>query len=323
MPPCAVPSLMTAAKAAWDSHPIGGNINTSPGTHIYGVNWYPGHLDFYYDGMLVASASNASLSGGLIRFHRARCGLDSGLRLWRSSGTVPATMTVDYVRVFSIRTTALGPANQWGGLTELERVGIYIADQWRLGESSRVGGRAECDEQSIDHDHWQRQSVFPAAATIGNKGSYGLMTIAAELKKCFSKAWRNHIQPSFQDFAALSTRSRASFISGACWTKSGWRRRENCRKAGSRRGARPRKPVSIPAAAGSSHIDYAALEVETRKRGSDESRLEWAFAHGRQPSEEEIEVWNGFMTKLGWRDGRTQRLNETARDRPARRRGAD
>ena len=57
------------------------------------------------------------------------------------------------------------------------------------------------------------------------------------------------------------------------------------------------------------HIDYAALEVETRKGGSDESLLEWCFAHGRQPSEDEIEVWNGFMTKIGWRDDRTQRLH--------------
>jgi gluconokinase len=58
------------------------------------------------------------------------------------------------------------------------------------------------------------------------------------------------------------------------------------------------------------HIDYAALEVETRKGGSDESMLEWSFAHGRQPTEDEIEVWNTFMTKLGWRDERTRRLNE-------------
>ena len=49
-----------------DSHPIGGDINTSPGTHIYGVNWYPGHLDFYYDGTRVASAANGNLSGGAV-----------------------------------------------------------------------------------------------------------------------------------------------------------------------------------------------------------------------------------------------------------------
>ena len=57
-------------------------------------------------------------------------------------------------------------------------------------------------------------------------------------------------------------------------------------------------------------IDYAALEAETLKGGSDEALLAWAFEHGRQPSEEEIEVWNAFMTKRGWRDAGTQRLNE-------------
>ena len=59
------------------------------------------------------------------------------------------------------------------------------------------------------------------------------------------------------------------------------------------------------------HIDYAALETETLKGDkSDEQLLEWAFAHGRRPSEDEIEVWNGFMSKRGWRDTGTQRLNE-------------
>lgn len=57
-------------------------------------------------------------------------------------------------------------------------------------------------------------------------------------------------------------------------------------------------------------IDYAALEAETLKGGSDEDLLAWAFANGRKPGEDEIEVWNGFMTKRGWRDGGTQRLHE-------------
>lgn len=58
------------------------------------------------------------------------------------------------------------------------------------------------------------------------------------------------------------------------------------------------------------HIDYAALEAETLKGGTDEELLEWAFAHGRRPTEEEIEIWNAFMTKRGWRDSGTQRLHE-------------
>ncbi len=58
-------------------------------------------------------------------------------------------------------------------------------------------------------------------------------------------------------------------------------------------------------------IEYAALETETLKGGqSDEGLLEWAFKNGRKPGEDEIEIWNAFMTKRGWRDGGTQRLNE-------------
>ena len=82
-------------------------------------------------------------------------------------------------------------------------------------------------------------------------------------------------------------------------------------------------PADWQAARGTSHptsfdsrcckflkIDYSALEAETLKGGTDENLLEWAFAHGRHPSEEEIEVWNAFMMKRGWRDAGTQRLNE-------------
>ena len=57
-------------------------------------------------------------------------------------------------------------------------------------------------------------------------------------------------------------------------------------------------------------IDYAALEAETLKGGSDEQLLGWTFENGRKPSEEEIEVWNAFMMKRGWRDAGTERLNE-------------
>ncbi|MEP6672990.1 MAG: DUF5069 domain-containing protein [Chthoniobacter sp.] len=58
-------------------------------------------------------------------------------------------------------------------------------------------------------------------------------------------------------------------------------------------------------------LDYAALETETLKgTQSDEELLAWAYAHGRQPSETEIDVWNAFMLKRGWRDAGTQRLTE-------------
>lgn len=56
-------------------------------------------------------------------------------------------------------------------------------------------------------------------------------------------------------------------------------------------------------------LDYAALETETLKGGSDESLLEWAFTHGRRPTDDEIEIWNGFISKRGWRDAHTPRLH--------------
>ncbi len=58
-------------------------------------------------------------------------------------------------------------------------------------------------------------------------------------------------------------------------------------------------------------VDYEALRTETLRGGkSDDEILVWAYAHGRRPTEEEIEVWNAFMMKRGWRDAGNQRLNE-------------
>jgi hypothetical protein len=55
-------------------------------------------------------------------------------------------------------------------------------------------------------------------------------------------------------------------------------------------------------------VDYADLKAETLKGSSDEEILAWAMARGRRPDEEDIEVWNGFMTKLGWRDAVAARV---------------
>ena len=55
-------------------------------------------------------------------------------------------------------------------------------------------------------------------------------------------------------------------------------------------------------------VSYEELENETLKGGTDEEILDWAFNHGRRPSAEDLEVWNGFMRKLGWRDSSHERL---------------
>src|SRR5688572_5865116 len=57
-------------------------------------------------------------------------------------------------------------------------------------------------------------------------------------------------------------------------------------------------------------ISYEAIEAEALKGGSDEQLLEWAFKKGRKPTDEEIEIFNSFLSKRGWRDAGTQRLHE-------------
>ncbi len=48
--------------------------------------------------------------------------------------------------------------------------------------------------------------------------------------------------------------------------------------------------------------------------GTDDEILEWCFAHGRKPGEEEILIWNGFMSKRGWRDPASGELAGLARE---------
>lgn len=55
-------------------------------------------------------------------------------------------------------------------------------------------------------------------------------------------------------------------------------------------------------------VPHAALRERTLAGGSDEEVLEWAFANGRKPTDEEILIWNAFMTKRGWRDEARERL---------------
>ena len=49
-------------------------------------------------------------------------------------------------------------------------------------------------------------------------------------------------------------------------------------------------------------VNYDELVDRTLKGGSDEEILEWCFQHGRRPGEEEIQIWNAFLLKRGWRD---------------------
>ncbi|MEO6002330.1 MAG: DUF5069 domain-containing protein [Opitutus sp.] len=57
------------------------------------------------------------------------------------------------------------------------------------------------------------------------------------------------------------------------------------------------------------NISYADLEAQALQGGSDDSLWEWAVKQGTHPSDAEIEHWNAFMMKMGWRDKYVERVN--------------
>lgn len=63
------------------------------------------------------------------------------------------------------------------------------------------------------------------------------------------------------------------------------------------------------------HVEYEALVARVLQGGTDEEILAWCFQRGRRPNEEEILVWNAFMTKRGWRDELSEWLAEQKRTR--------
>jgi gluconokinase len=56
------------------------------------------------------------------------------------------------------------------------------------------------------------------------------------------------------------------------------------------------------------HLGYSEVKDRVLAGGTDEEILEWCFANGRRPHEGEIEIFNGFMQKAGWRDPSSTRL---------------
>jgi len=55
-------------------------------------------------------------------------------------------------------------------------------------------------------------------------------------------------------------------------------------------------------------VPYEEWVARVKQGGSDEEIADWAFRRGHQPNEEQIEIWNAFMEKRGWRDVAGERL---------------
>jgi uncharacterized protein DUF5069 len=62
------------------------------------------------------------------------------------------------------------------------------------------------------------------------------------------------------------------------------------------------------------HLDYEEVASRVRGGASDDEMLEWALAAGRRPNEIEIEMWNEFMRKFGWRDKASEILERRKRE---------
>lgn len=62
-------------------------------------------------------------------------------------------------------------------------------------------------------------------------------------------------------------------------------------------------------------VEYSALVERVLAGGSDEEMLAWCFTHGRRPSDEEIFIFNAFLSKRGWHDDSSAELEEMKRQR--------
>ncbi len=56
------------------------------------------------------------------------------------------------------------------------------------------------------------------------------------------------------------------------------------------------------------NIDYTALVERVLQGGTDDEILAWAYQSGTRPTEDQIDVWNQFLSKRGWRDAGSEEL---------------
>ena len=49
-------------------------------------------------------------------------------------------------------------------------------------------------------------------------------------------------------------------------------------------------------------VNYVELAAAVSAGLSDDEAWNWVAQHGKTPTEEQIEVWNGYMTRRGWND---------------------
>ena len=57
-------------------------------------------------------------------------------------------------------------------------------------------------------------------------------------------------------------------------------------------------------------LKYEEVVARVKEGGTDDEIWQWARQHGRALSEEDMEIWNEFMRKCGWKDSITPTLEQ-------------
>ena len=61
-------------------------------------------------------------------------------------------------------------------------------------------------------------------------------------------------------------------------------------------------------------VGYDKVRERTLTGGTDEEILDWCFECGRRPTEQDIELWNSFVLKRGWRDAGSEELGRVKKE---------
>jgi hypothetical protein len=58
-------------------------------------------------------------------------------------------------------------------------------------------------------------------------------------------------------------------------------------------------------------MNYPDLKARVQAGGTDEEVLHWCQENGRKLNGGDLNVWNAYILKLGWRDAATERLQKS------------
>src|SRR5262249_16608366 len=63
------------------------------------------------------------------------------------------------------------------------------------------------------------------------------------------------------------------------------------------------------------HVEYQAVATRVLDGATDKEVLEWCLTNGRRPNDEEVLIFNAFLSKRGWRDNQTAELEQMKQER--------